>query len=140
MPGGPATILGGLPVWAEVWFSRGDGWMTDDDAGVDSLHWLKRDGTKGAEVSQKVYDRVEAKDPYWECDVTQAVSEHLAYEQYERELMDVRCKPCKGTGVKHGMPPWSLSGNEQKRCPRCRGTGTFVSRTRAGLGDFVELT
>jgi hypothetical protein len=87
MPGGPATILGGLPVWAEVSFYKGDGWTTDDDADVDGLFWLKRDGTKGAPISQKVMDRVE-KEPYWECDVIESVSEHLAHEQYEREQLE----------------------------------------------------
>lgn len=85
MPEGPATILGGLPVIAEVWFTRGDGWMTDDDAGVDALYWVKRDGTKGKEVPKSVYDRLEKSDPYWHCEVTDQVSEHLAYEQWCRE-------------------------------------------------------
>jgi hypothetical protein len=88
MPEGPATILGGLPVIAEVWFTRGDGWSTDDDAGVSALYWRKKDGTKGKELSQKILDRAEAKDPYWECDVVEAVSEHLAYEQWVREHPD----------------------------------------------------
>ena len=82
MPGGPSIILGGLPVWAEVWFTRGDGWMTDDDAGVTSLHWLKSDGTKGKEVSKKIYDRLDKID-YWEVDVVDRVSDYLAYKDYE---------------------------------------------------------
>ncbi len=82
MPEGPCTILGGLPVIAEVWFTRGDGWTTDDDAGVDALYWIKRDGTKGKPVPQSIYDRLEKKDPYWEGDVTLAVSEHLSYEAF----------------------------------------------------------
>jgi hypothetical protein len=84
MPEGPATVLGGLPVIAEVWFTRGDGWMTDDDAGVDALYWRKKDGTKGAPLSQKIMDRIK-KENYWECDVIEAVSDYLAYEQYRRE-------------------------------------------------------
>lgn len=79
MPEGPCTILGGLPVIAEVWFTRGDGWMTDDDAGVDALFWQKRDGSKGKEVSQKIYDRLEKSDPYWQCGVTEQVFDYLAY-------------------------------------------------------------
>ena len=71
-------MLGGLPVIAEVWFSRGDGWRTDDDAGVDALYWQKRDGSKGAPLSQKIMDRIEKQD-YWECDVIDQVSDYLAY-------------------------------------------------------------
>lgn len=81
MPEGPATILGGLPVWAEVWYTRGDGWTTDDDCGVSHIFWLKRDGTKGKEVSQKIYDRLDKID-YWESDVCDKVFEHLAYLEW----------------------------------------------------------
>jgi hypothetical protein len=84
--GGPATILGGLPVWAEVWFTRGDGYSSDDDAGVSELFWLKRDGTKGGPVPDSVRDRAEAKDPYWEVDVVDKVTDYLAHEQYLEEL------------------------------------------------------
>lgn len=84
MPEGPATILGGLPVVAEVWFTRGDGWTTDDDAGVDALYWQKKDGSKGKELPQSIWDRLDKID-YWECDVIDAVSDYLAYEQYQRE-------------------------------------------------------
>lgn len=83
MPEAPVTVLGGLPLIAEVWFTRGDGWCTDDDAGVDALYWRKRDGSKGKEVSQKIYDRLEKADTYWEASVTEQVSEHLAYEEWE---------------------------------------------------------
>ena len=81
----PATILGGLPVWAECWVTQGDGWTTDDDAGVDTLYWLKRDGTKGKPVSQKVYDKLEKGSDYWECDVCDQVFDYLAHEQWLRE-------------------------------------------------------
>lgn len=84
MPEGPATVLGGLPVIAEVWFTRGDGWTTDDDAGVDCLYWQKRDGTKGKPLSQKIMDRIE-KEAYWECDVVEQVSDWLAYGQDEHQ-------------------------------------------------------
>lgn len=82
---GPCTVLGGLPMWAVCWYTRGDGWETDDDCGVTSLHWQKRDGSKGAEVSQKIYDRLEKADPYWESPVVDAVSEHVAFETWCRE-------------------------------------------------------
>jgi hypothetical protein len=84
MPEGPCTVLGGLPLIAEVWFTRGDGWTIDDDAGVDALYWQKRDGTKGKEVSQKIYDRLDEIN-YWECEVIEQVSDHLAHEQFLRE-------------------------------------------------------
>lgn len=72
----PATILGGLPVIADVWFSRGDGWMTDDDAGVNAIYWEKRDGTCGKEVSAKVYARLDKTD-YWQAYVTEQASDWL---------------------------------------------------------------
>lgn len=84
MPGGPATIFGGLPIWAEVSFTRGDGYSTDDDADVTSVHWLRRDGSKGKEVSQRIYDRLDTID-YWQCDVTEQVSDYLAHLQYCRD-------------------------------------------------------
>jgi hypothetical protein len=79
---GPCTILGGLPVWACCWYTRGDGYSSDDDAGVDTLHWKKADGTKGKEVSQKIYDRLDKID-YWEADVTEQVFDYLAYQDYQ---------------------------------------------------------
>ena len=76
-------MLGGLPAIADVWFTRGDGWMTDDDAGVDAIYWRKRDGSKGAEFSERMYERLEKHDEYWQAYVTEQVSEWLAYEQDE---------------------------------------------------------
>jgi len=81
---GPTVILGGLPVWAEVWYTRGDGWMTDDDAGVTALYWLKRDGTKGKEVSEAIYERCR-KDAYWECDVCDRVFDYIAHKDWEEK-------------------------------------------------------
>lgn len=75
--------MGGLPVIAEVWFTRGDGWMTDDDAGVDALYWIKRDGTKGKRLSDALMEKIARKDPWWEVDVTEAVSEQLAHEAWQ---------------------------------------------------------
>lgn len=76
---GPAQILGGLPVFARCWFTRGDGWTTDDDCGAESLHWLKRDGTAGKELSQTILDRLEKKHQYWEADVCEQVVDHYHY-------------------------------------------------------------
>lgn len=88
MPFGPATILGGLPVIAEVLFTRGDGWTTDDDADVVGVFWMKRDGTAGKPVPQHMLDRAEKVCSWWESDVIEAVSEHLAHEQWEREQLE----------------------------------------------------
>lgn len=82
--GAPATILGGLPVWAEVSFGRGDGWTTDDWAEVEGLYWLTRKGKKGAPLSQKILDRLD-KIPYWQADVTEQVSEAAAAEYWEAQ-------------------------------------------------------
>jgi hypothetical protein len=82
---GPATILGGLPVWAECWFTRGDGWTTDDDCGVDALYWLRRDGTKGAPLPQKIIDRLD-KTGHWEASVCEAVCDYF----HERGMLDER--------------------------------------------------
>lgn len=84
---GPATVLGGLPVIAEITFTRGDGWTTDDDAEVDCLYWQKRDGSKGEPLSEKIMARIEKED-YWECAVIESVSDYLAHEQYEREQLE----------------------------------------------------
>lgn len=73
----PVTVLGGLPVIADVWFSGPDYWG-EYDAGVDGLYWQKRDGSKGKELSQKVMDRIE-KEQYWEADVTEQANEWLAF-------------------------------------------------------------
>lgn len=79
MPSGPGSILGGLPVIADVWFSRGDGWMTDDDAGVDCIYWMKRDGSKGKPIPQHLRDRAEAYDPYF-CNLIDQVTDYLIHE------------------------------------------------------------
>lgn len=82
MPSGPATILGGLPVIAEVRFRRD--YFGECDADVLGLYWMKRDGTAGKAIPEHMYDRMP---DYWEADVIEAVSEHLAYEQWEREQL-----------------------------------------------------
>lgn len=89
MPLAPVTILGGLPVVAAVWFTRGDGWTTDDDAGVDELYWHTKhswsDPSKhGKEVPQSIYDRLDKID-YWQSDVVDQASDWLAYRDYEEK-------------------------------------------------------
>lgn len=85
MPFGPCTIKGGLPVIAEVSFTR-DYWG-EDDASVEALYWCKRDGSRGAKVSQKVFDEA-LSDMCAECDIIEAVSDHLAHEQWLAEHPD----------------------------------------------------
>ena len=92
MPGHAVTVLGGLPVFAEVWFSGPD-YQGEYDAGVNGLFWLKADGSKGSPLSAKMMDRIERKDPYWQADVTERVSEQLAYEQ-DLEKEDGRLTLC----------------------------------------------
>lgn len=77
---GPATILGGLPVFAVCWFTRGDGWTQDDDCGVEGLYWLRRDGSKGKELPQSVLDRLE-KVSFWEAGVCEMVCDHYHERQ-----------------------------------------------------------
>ncbi len=79
MPEGPATILGGLPVIAVVSFGVDDSvngreyWSE-----VETLHWQKKDGSKGKEIPQHIRDRAEEYD-YGLCSVTEQVSDYLAY-------------------------------------------------------------
>lgn len=82
MPRAPVTVLGGLPLIADVWFTRGDGYSTDDDAGVDALYWRKRDGTAGKEISEAMYERINKQDEWWEAYVTEQASDWLAYSDH----------------------------------------------------------
>lgn len=85
----PATILGGLPVIAEVAFGKdadgpwgwGEYW-----AEVEGLYWQKRDGSKGARLPATLYDRAEKYDPGF-CDLTTNVSDDMAAEQSEQERL-----------------------------------------------------
>lgn len=73
----PVTVLGGLPVIAEVWFSGPD-YYGEYDCGCDALYWEKRDGSCGAPLSERMMKRVEAFDEYWEADVTEAANDWLS--------------------------------------------------------------
>jgi len=76
----PVTILGGLPVIAEIWASGPDH-HGEYDCGVDALYWQCRDGSKGKEISQKIYDKLNKANDYWEADVTEQAFNYLSYEQ-----------------------------------------------------------
>lgn len=81
---GPGTILGGLPVIAVI--ESGKDADTPNGPGeywseVQSLHWQKRDGSKGKELPQHIIDRAEKYD-YAFCDLIENVHEHLAHETW----------------------------------------------------------
>lgn len=73
----PVTVLGGLPVIAEVWFSGPD-YYGEYDCGCDGLYWAKRDGTKGAPLSDVMMERVYKWHQWWEADVTEQASDWLS--------------------------------------------------------------
>lgn len=78
---GPATILGGFPVIATVhWWV--DDWTGEGDFSIESICWMKRDGTAGKPVSQKILDRAERYDPYF-CDLYEQLNEAAAAEAAE---------------------------------------------------------
>lgn len=76
MPLVHASILGGLPVVAEVWFSGPD-YNGEYDSGCDALYWRKRDGSKGKEVSAAVMDRLERYDSCWQASITEQANDWL---------------------------------------------------------------
>lgn len=78
----PVTILGGLPVIAQVSFSR-DYWTGECDADVDDLFWMKRDGSKGKSIPQHLFDKATAD--YKNADIIEQVVDHLAYADREDE-------------------------------------------------------
>lgn len=82
---GAGTILGGLPIIAEV--SWGTDYWGEGYAEVEAIFWMKRDGTAGKPVSQKIWDRAEKYDAYFSCLVEQ-LQEQFTYERYgpEEEL------------------------------------------------------
>lgn len=74
---GEGTILGGLPVIAEV--SWGTSWEGEGYAEIDAIYWRKRDGSKGGAIPQAIMDRAEKYDSYFSCLIEQ-LSEQAAYE------------------------------------------------------------
>lgn len=79
---GQGTILGGLPVIADV--DWGTSWDGEGYAEISQIYWLKRNGTKGKPIPKKLFDRAELYDSYFSSLIEQ-LSELCAYEQYERE-------------------------------------------------------
>lgn len=81
---GPVTVLGGLRLWAECSFTR-DSWG-ESYSGVNGLYWLKRDGTKGKEVSQKFLDSLSKRQRWWEDDVCLSISEDAAFKASQKQM------------------------------------------------------
>lgn len=86
---GPGTILGGLPVIAVV--ESGKDIDTPNGPGeywseVQSIHWQKRDGSKGKELPEHIVDRAEKYD-YAFCNLIEEVHDWLAYKDYEEKQM-----------------------------------------------------
>jgi hypothetical protein len=88
LPEGPGTILGGLPVIAEVSFGVSDGPDGRDYwAEVDTIYWMKRNGSKGKAIPQHIRDRAEKYDYYF-CNLIEQVQDHLVYQDYLRNIDD----------------------------------------------------
>ena len=90
---GPSTILGGLPVWAEFTYTRGDWGFTDDDFDLDALYWLKRDGTKGNPLPEHMYDRAEKHDEYF-SDCFQQLEDNLIPPEADDTYMFTKGLSC----------------------------------------------
>jgi len=78
-----ASILGGLPIIAEVAFGY-DSWNMEHWAEVEGIFWRKRDGTKGKAISQALRDRAEKYDPYF-SNLIEYINEEMAYEKESEE-------------------------------------------------------
>ena len=74
---GPGTILGGLPVIADV--SWGTDYWGEGYADIDAIYWRKRDGSKGKPIPQHILDRAEKYDSYF-CSLVEQLQEHCIYE------------------------------------------------------------
>ncbi len=79
------TVLGGLQAVADVTFYRGNRWDTEEDDAEVEMYWAKRDGSKGAPFSDKMYARLDKRDPFWHANVIEQVCDAIAYEQYAEE-------------------------------------------------------
>lgn len=99
---GVGTILGGLPVWADIASGKdpdgpwgpGEYWSE-----VQTLYWVKRDGSKGKELPQHIVDRAENYD-YGFCNLIESIFDQLSHESWLKQ-MDADCKAA-GLGL---LPP-----------------------------------
>lgn len=89
MPEAPVTVCGGLPLIADVWFSGPD-YFGEYDSEVTALYWMKRNGERGKQVSERFMESLEKRNPYWQGDVTEQVSDYYASQEHaEREGRDL---------------------------------------------------
>jgi hypothetical protein len=83
MPLGVGTILGGLPVVADVSFGRDD-FTGEYWAEVEHIYWLKKGDKPGKKIPQHVRDRAAKYDHYF-SNLIEQVSDYLAYQNYEEQ-------------------------------------------------------
>ena len=93
MPAGPSLLKGCLPVWIEV--SAGKDADTPNGAGeyweeVDAIYWLKRDGTKGSHISEKLWEEAEKED-YGFCNMLEGFWDTMRHEQEEAKRLGAGC-------------------------------------------------
>lgn len=77
MPRVDATILGGLPVIADISFGYDS--LNNEHWTEVAIYWRKRDGTAGKEISLHLRDKAERYDPYF-SDLIERANESLAHE------------------------------------------------------------
>lgn len=87
MPKAPSTILGGLPVFADVSFGY-DEYIGESWSEVNAIYWRRRNGKPGKEISQALYDKAQAYDPGLYQTLEQAC-EYIA-DKAEEEKDNVR--------------------------------------------------
>ena len=75
---GEGTILGGLPVIAEVSWGQ-DGFTGEGYAEIEQIYWRKHNGTAGKPISQAMFDRAEKYDNYFSSLIEQ-LQDQCAYE------------------------------------------------------------
>lgn len=73
---GPGTILGGLPIIAEVSWGY-DSFNMEHWAEIEAIYWQKRDGSVGKEIPVSVRDRAARYDSYF-CNLIEQLNEQAA--------------------------------------------------------------
>lgn len=94
MPAGPSVLKGCLPVWIIVAAGRdadtpnGPGEYWEE---VEEIRWLKRDGTPGAPISERLWDEAEKADPYF-CNMLEIFWDTLRHEAAEARRREDGCE------------------------------------------------
>jgi hypothetical protein len=90
MPGshytGEGTILGGLPVIADVYWGHSP-WDGEGFAEIVEIYWRKRDGSKGKPIPTHLRDRAEKYDRYF-CGLIEQLQDHCIHEAGNDEPND----------------------------------------------------